>query len=314
MRIVQVEPIGIKKENQEKLKKEFAANGHEIVFFSEKPETEEEITQRATHADVIVVSNLPLNKKILSACNKLKMISVAFAGVDHIDMDYCRKNQIMVCNAADYSIHSVAELAMGLIISLMRKFRWAENQLINEKDREGFLGTELFGKTIGIIGLGRIGQKVAEFGKAFGCEVLAYNRTHKNIPGVEIVSLERLLEESDIVTVHVPLTKETRHLLGEEEIARMKSTSILINTARGPVVDYNALAQALNEEKIAGAGIDVYEKEPPIEKSHPLINSKNTILLPHIGFATKEAIDKRSDIVIDNIYSWLKGNPRNVIS
>jgi D-3-phosphoglycerate dehydrogenase len=175
------------------------------------------------------------------------------------------------------------------------------------------LGSELHGKTFGIIGTGQIGSQVARLANAFGCKVLAFNRSKKAISNVEFSNLDYLLKNSDIVSLHVPLTKETRHLLGEREMNLMKNTAILINTARGPVVDYHALATALKNNNIAGAAIDVYEKEPPLDKNHPLLEAPNTILFPHIGYATKEAIQLRGKIVIDNIFQWLAGKPQNVM-
>jgi D-3-phosphoglycerate dehydrogenase len=313
MHIVQVEPIGIHSNKQNELKESFREKGHNLVFYNTKPESSEETIRRIKNADVIILSNMPLEEKVLSACNKLQMISVAFAGVDHIDMDYCRKNQIIVSNAADYSTHSVAELTIGLIVSLYRKLKWSENQLRNGKDREGFLGNEVYGKTLGIVGLGRIGQQVAEIGKALGCNILAYNRSEKNIAGVHQVKLEELLKNSDIISLHIPLTNETKGIIGKDQINLIKDTAILVNTARGPVVDYFSLTEALKNNQIAGAAIDVYEKEPPIEKSHPLMEGPNVILQPHIGFATQEAIKKRGEIVINNIWSWMNGKPENIV-
>lgn len=314
MKIVQLEPIGMGNTQQSEFQKKLNEKGHELILYNDKPSSTDTSIERAAEADLLIISNMPLGKEILSSCQNLKMISVAFAGVDHIDMDYCRENNILVANAADYSTHSVAELTFSLILSLYRKLRWSEDQLRKGNDRQGFLGSELYGKTLGIVGLGRIGTKVAELGRVFGCKILTYNRTPKNREGTEQTSLEDLLKHSDIVSIHVPLTKDTKGMIGVDEIQRMKSASVLINTARGPVVDSEALANALNNEKIAGAGIDVYEKDPPINKEHPLLKAKNAIVLPHIGFATKEAIDKRSRIVMENITGWLNNKPKNVVS
>jgi len=313
MKIVQLEPTGIKPEFQQKINQEFKFMGHKIVFHETKPETEEEKLSRAYDADILILSNMPLDRKVLSKCPNIKMISVAFAGVDHIDMEYCHDNNILVSNAADYSTKSVAELTMGMIFSLYRDILWGDTQTRNLKNRQNYLGTELFGKTIGIVGLGRIGQQVAEYSKVFGCNIIAYNRSKKEIPGVNQTTLTEVLEESDIVSIHIPLTEETKGLIGETEINSMKAEAILINTARGPIVDYDALAHALAEDKIAGAALDVYEHEPPIEKDHPILSAPNTLLLPHLGFATREAIDKRSEIIIENIRQWLKNNPQNVM-
>ncbi len=313
MKIIQLEPIGIKDDFKEQIQQKFSQNGHEITFHETKPETDEEKIQRAKEADILIVSNLPLKKNVLAQCKNLKMISVAFAGVDHIDMEFCHNNNILVSNAADYSTISVAELTISMILSLYRRILWGDTRTRQSEGRSGFLGKELFGKTVGLIGLGRIGQQVAKYIQAFGCYTIAYNRTQKNIPGIEQKSLKEILQQSDIISIHVPLTSETRGLLGKEELTSMKNDAILINTARGPIVDYSALAEILNKREIAGAALDVYEKEPPIDQNHPILSAPNTLLLPHLGFATEEAIEKRSKIIIDNINKWLENNPQNVM-
>jgi phosphoglycerate dehydrogenase-like enzyme len=172
----------------------------------------------------------------------------------------------------------------------------------------------LYGKTFGIIGYGQIGTKVAKLASAFGCKVLAYNRTKKQDEIAQIVDLNTLLKQSDIISLHIPLNPETKKLIGEKELSQLKSTAILINTARGQVVDYNALYKALMDNKLAGAALDVYEKEPPLDKNYPLFELPNVLLLPHIGYATNEAIENRGKIVFDNIRNWMKGKPQNTVN
>ncbi len=314
MKIIILEPIGLSQEKTAQIKAEFEALNHELIIHSNRPENDSEILKRAENADVLLLSNLPVSEKVISSCKNLKMISVAFAGVDHLPMSYCRKANIVVSNAAGYSNHAVAELTIGAAINLYRKIGWSDSQTRKLSTREGFLGSELFGKTFGIIGAGQIGTQVAHLANAFGCKVLVYNRTSKNIPNVEFSSLEYLLKQSDIISLHVPLTEETRGLINKEKLSLIKSEAILINTARGPIVDYDALTEALISNKISGAAIDVYETEPPLEKNHPLFNAPNTILLPHIGYATKEAIELRGKIVVQNILTWLAGNPQNIMN
>lgn len=314
MKIVILEPIGITPANIAKIKAAFETLEYELISYDSRPENDTEIINRAQNADILVLSNLPLSESVINKCQNLKMISVAFAGVDHIPMDLCKKKNIVVSNAAGYSNHAVAELAVGSAISLYRKIIWSDSQTRKSSTREGFLGLELYGKTFGIIGLGQIGQETAKLANAFGCKVIAYNRTVKNIPNVDFVKLEYLLKESDIISLHIPLTEETQYLIGEKELQLLKPTTILINTARGAIVDYKSLAAVLKNKKIAGASIDVYEKEPPLDKNHPLFEAPNVILLPHIGYATKEAIELRGEIVIENIYKWLNGNPQNIMN
>ncbi len=314
MKIVILEPIGIINEKINQIETDFKLLNHELITYYNRPENDAEIITRVQNADVTILSNLPLSESVINKCENLKMISVAFAGVDHIPMDLCRKKNIVVSNAAGYSNHAVAELVVGSAISLYRKIIWSDSQTRKSSTREGFLGSELYGKTFGIIGLGQIGQETAKLANAFGCKVIAYSRTVKNIPNVDFVELEYLLKESDIISLHVPLTEETQHLIGEKELQLLKPTTILINTARGAIVDYKSLAVVLKNKKIAGAAIDVYEKEPPLDKNHPLFEAPNVVLLPHIGYATKEAIELRGEIVIDNINKWLSGNPQNVMN
>jgi len=314
MKITILEPIGITSENLVKIKADFESSGHEFFAYDNKPDNDAEIIKRAKNSDVIIVSNLPISEEVINQCTCLKMISVAFAGVDHIPMDLCRDKNIIVSNAAGYSNHAVAELVIGSVINLNRRLNWCDSQTRKCGTREGFLGSELYGKTFGIIGFGEIGAQVAQIANAFGCKVIAYTRTKKDIANVEFSDLETLLKESDIISIHVPQTKETKHLIGEKELKLLKSSSIIINTARGAIVDNGALSKMLRNNTIAGAAIDVYEKEPPLEKDYALFDAPNTILLPHIGYATKEAIELRGDIVIKNIEEWIKGNPQNIMN
>ncbi|SRR6056297_1157453 len=313
MKIVQIEPIGINPTRLKEIEENFNSTGHKFIGYNNKPQNDDDLIARAKDADVLILSNHPLSGDVISRCPELKMISVAFAGVDHIAMDICNERNIVVSNAAGYSNHAVAELTIGMAVSLYRKILWSDGQTRSSDTRKGFLGAELYGKTFGIIGTGQIGTQVAHLANAFGCKVLAYNRSSKNIPQVEFSNLDYLLKNSDIISLHVPLTKETKHLISKSEIKLMKKNALLINTARGPIVDYAALTMALKNGSIAGAGIDVYEKEPPLDKEHPLFTAPNTLLLPHIGYATHEAIKLRGEIVIENITQWMEGKPQNVM-
>jgi D-3-phosphoglycerate dehydrogenase len=314
MKIVILEPIGILAHELKTLEKEFSENNHELIAYNNRPESESDILLRAIKADILVLSNLPLSETIIRQCPNLKLISVAFTGTDHIPLDFCKKRNILVCNAAGYSTHAVAELTIGMAISLLRKITWGNNQTREGKTREGFIGTELYGKTFGIIGYGQIGAEVARLANAFGCHVLAFSRTKKQAEIAKFVDLVTLLKESDIISIHVPLTPETKNLIGEKELNQIKPTSILINTARGQIVDYNALYNALKSNKPAGAALDVYEKEPPLDANYPLFELPNVLLLPHIGYATNEAIENRGNIVFDNIRKWMLGKPQNSVN
>ena len=313
MKITIAEPIGFTAEKLARFKNQLEEMGHTLCTFNTRPASNEELLERVSTSEIVILSNLPIPAEVIKKCANLKLINVAFTGTDHVDKAACKERSIVVCNAAGYSTNAVAELAISSAISLLRKTVEMEQNLRAGADRKGFLGGELSGKTFGIVGLGAIGERVAALALAFGCKVLAYNRSPKNIAGVTQVSLSTLLEESDIISLHVPLVAETTGLINHEALRLMKPSALLINTARGNVVDIPALASALKAGTIAGAAIDVYEKEPPLEKNHPLMDAPNAILLPHIGFATKEAIDIRSEIIIENTLGWLNGEPMNVV-
>ena len=305
MKIVFLEPLGLKVGQIEAACEDLKKAGHEVVIYPDRNENLEVLKQRAEGAEVVVESNIPLRKDFLDACPNLKMLSIAFTGLDHIDMEECQRRGIIVKNAAGYSTEAVAELTLALMIDLYRKV--LENDAITRQcDRKGIMpGREIGGKTVGIIGMGNIGQRVAQLANAFGCKVLAWNRTPKQVEGVTFVDKETLLKNSDIVTLHIALNAETRDFITEKDFALMKPNSILINTSRGPVVNEMALANALKEGEIAGAATDVYGTEPPLKPENPLFGAPNLIMLPHIGFATEEAFILRLGIVVNNVMQFL---------
>ena len=233
------------------------------------------------------------------------MLSIAFTGLDHIDLAECEKRGIVVNNAAGYSTEAVAEEAICMMIGLYRHV--IENDKIT-RNRIGSAispGKEIADKTVGVIGMGAIGQKTAKLAQAFGCKVIAWNRTSKEVEGVTMVDKETLLKESDIITLHIALNDETRNFITAKEIELMKESAIIINAARGPIINSCDLAAALKSGRIAGAALDVYDKEPPLDKDNPLLDAPNTILLPHIGFATKEAFETRLKIVVNNVKKFI---------
>ncbi|MFR2846248.1 MAG: NAD(P)-dependent oxidoreductase, partial [Hungatella hathewayi] len=183
------------------------------------------------------------------------------------------------------------------------------------KTKDGLVGRELAGKTVGIIGTGAIGSRVAELYHAFGCKILAYDLyPKKDAPEyLHYVEMEELLAGSDIVTLHCPLTSESTGLINQETIGKMKKGAILINASRGPVVDSEALAKALHEGTVGGAGIDVFETEPPLNTDHPLLHTPNTIVTPHIAFASEESMELRAKIVFESLELWMDGKQRNII-
>lgn len=313
MKLAILEPLGVEKTRFLAMAKEALGDRVEIVAYDDRREDVPTLIERSKDADIVVLSNFQYRESVISQCPKLKMICVAFTGYDHVDIEYCKQRGITVCNCAGYSTVAVAELVIGMVISLLRKVRECDIAAHAAGTKAGLTGYELEGKKFGIIGTGAIGLRVAALAQAFGCEVLAYSRTRKEIPGITYMELDDLLRESDIVTLHVPANANTKQLMNREKIALMKKSAILINCARGPVVDSQALADALNNGDIAAAGIDVLEGEPPFDTQHPLVTAKNVLLTPHTAFATAESMVKRAVIVFDNISAYLDGKPQNVI-
>lgn len=316
MKIVILEPLGVSEEELRNIAKSITDKGHELIIHKDRNLDIEVLKERAKDAEVLVLANMPLKGEVISSAEKLKMISIAFTGVDHVDLKVCKDKKLLVCNAAGYSTPSVAELTYGLIFSVLRNIVSLDKATREGKTKDGYSQNDLAGKTIGLIGTGAIGSKVAEIAIAFGCKVLAFNRSEKEelkAKGVKYVSLQELLKESDIVSIHTPLNEATKGLINAENLSIMKKSAILINTARGPIVDNSALAKALKEGKIAGAGIDVFDIEPPLSIDNDLLHAPNCVVTPHIGFATKEAMVRRAHITLGNIEKWLEDKPQNVI-
>lgn len=318
MKISLLEPIGIDKALMDELSAPLIEKGHEFIFYDNKTTDTEELYNRAKDSDIVMIANNPLPDSVIERCEKIKMLDVAFTGIDHVGQKACKEKGVVICNAAGYSNETVSELAVGMAINLLRKVNAGDKAVREGKTlaSAGLMGTELGTKTVGIIGTGRIGIMTAKLFKAFGCRVLGYSRTKKEEAvqaGIEYTELDELLKISDIVSLHVPSTAETKGFLSRERISLMKQTAILINCARGAVVDNEALAEALNSDKIAGAAIDVFDMEPPIPADYPLLNAKNTLLTPHVAFASKESMIRRAHIVFDNLYAYLEGKPVNVV-
>ncbi len=315
MKIVLLESLGIPAELLKSYADKLEAKGHTFAAYEKNTDAQVQI-DRAKDADVIMIANMPLKGEVIRACKNLKFINVAFTGVDHVDLAAAKEMGVKVSNASGYSTQSVAELALGMMLSLLRNVPQVEERCRAGKTKDGLVGTELRGKTVGIVGAGAIGQNTGRLCKAFGCKVIAYNHRPKQAAeGTidEFVDLDTLTRESDIISLNCPLNDSTRGMFDAGRIAMMKKTAILINVARGPVVDSRALADALNEGRIAGAGIDVFETEPPLDVNHPLLHTPNTIVTPHVAFASKESMALRAQIVFDSLDSFIAGKQVNVI-
>jgi D-3-phosphoglycerate dehydrogenase len=314
LKIVLLESLGVSDSVLKKHADLLEKKGHE--FYSYPKNTDENVQiEHAKDADVIIIANMPLSAKVIESCDNLKFIDIAFTGFDHVAIDAAKKKNIAVSNASGYANESVAELVIGETISLLRNVPQVDIRCRDGKTKDGLVGSELKGKVVGIVGSGAIGLRVAELFHAFGCSTIAYDPFPKaeKPDYLSYTSLEELLSKSDIVTLHCPLSDKTRGLIDKEHIALMKSSAYLINAARGPVVDSGALADALNNGNLAGAWVDVFESEPPLNTEHPLLHSKNTIVTPHIGFASKESMELRADIIFNSLNEWLNGNQINKI-
>jgi glycerate dehydrogenase len=281
-----------------------------------------ELVQRLQGATVAITNKVPLRAETLRELPGLRMIAVAATGYDVIDVAYCRAHGIAVANIRNYAVHTVPEHAFALITALRRNLlayrRDVENGRWQQIDQFCFFDhpiRDLHGSTLGIIGEGVLGQGTARIARGFGMQVLFADHPPPKAAGVEFTPLERVLEESDVISLHVPLTPETRNMIGIAELRRMKRSALLINTSRGGLVDEEALAQALKEGLIGGAGFDVLTREPPRD-GNPLLDLRlpNFILTPHIAWASDEAMQFLADQLIDNIEGFIAGAPRNLVT
>ena len=314
MNVVLMEGLGVSPAELAARKAPFEAEGY---VFREYPRSTDisVLIEEAKDAEAMILANMPMPAEVIRACPKLKFIDVAFTGVDHVGLEAARERGITVSNASGYSTEAVAELTLGMVLSMSRNLRAVEDRCRTGGTKDGLVGWELKGKTVGVVGLGKIGTRSAELFHAFGCSVLAHSRTlHADAADyVEQTTLEELLRRSDIVVLHCPLNESTRNLIDAEQLAIMKTTAILVNVARGPVVNEKALADALSRGVIAGACLDVFPQEPPLDPLSPALAAPNTLVTPHVAFATKESMSLRAEIVFDNLRKWLDGTPQNIV-
>lgn len=317
MLIKLLEPLRVPAELIEELAQPIKDKGHEFVYYDEKTTDPAELRKRSEGADVVMIANNPYPAEVIESLDNLKLINVAFTGVDHVAGEAAKEKGIKIANAAGYSNQSVAETVIGLTLDLYRSITQGDKDIRKAENFPGLIqGKEIKGKTVGIIGTGNIGMMTARLFHAFGADVIANSRSEvqeaKDL-GIKYVPLNELLETSDIVSVHLPLNNETKGFLSKDKLAKMKESAILINCARGPIIDNDGLAELLNEGKIAGAGIDVFDMEPPIPSDYPLLSAKNTVLTPHIAYLTDEAMVNRAHIAFNNTVAFLDGKPENIV-
>lgn len=281
----------------------------------------EDTAERCMDADIVITNKTILTREIMSALPKLKFITFLATGTNSVDLKAAADLGIVVSNAPDYSTVTVAQTTFALLLELcinvgvhsqiVKSGEWTRSKHFSFQNTLLF---ELYGKTLGIIGYGAIGHEVRKIAKAFGMNILIHSRTRKpDIEDSEWCSLEELLAKSDVVTIHCPLTESNAKMINKDTIALMKDGAFLINTARGGLLDEQAVADALNSEKLAGVAVDVLSQEPPVDPN-PLITAKNCFITPHIAWATKDARTRLLQIQGDNIKAFLDGKPINKVN
>jgi len=269
---------------------------------------EDEMVELVKDMDGIIVGIDPITKRVIYNASKLKVISKYGVGVDNIDFESAKERNIVVTNTPNANSNAVAELTVGLIISVLRNIPLSDRR-VREKKWDRFIGYELYGKTLGVIGTGSIGKRVIKLLRGFDLNILCYDKfpdyEWAEKENLKYVNFDELLKRSDIITIHIPLTEETRHLISERELSLMKKTAVIINTSRGGIINERDLYKFLKEGRIYGAGLDVLEDEPP--QNSPLIELDNVVITSHIGSHTQESIENMAFMAIDNLISVLKG-------
>ncbi|NRT76493.1 NAD(P)-dependent oxidoreductase [Clostridium beijerinckii] len=280
----------------------------------------DEILERVKEQNIVITKELTINKELIEKFpSSVKLICEAGTGYNNIDIIAAREKGISVCNVPGYSSEAVAQLVITFILNLSSSLA-QQQRMIENKNYSNFTKylqvphIEIQNKTLGIIGAGSIGIQVMNVAKALGMKILIYSRSYKDLgdSNIKFVSLEELLKESDFVTIHCPLTTETRYLIDKSRLDLMKSSSFIINTSRGAIIKETDLIEALNNKKIAGAALDVQDPEPP-ELNNPLFNMKNVILTPHIGWKCFESRQRLINLLANNIEAFIKNEPVNII-
>ncbi len=319
-----------------KLKKRL--KGHKVSFYNES--LTEENAKKAEKAEVVsAFISSKITKKVIARLPKLKMVTTRSTGFDHIDLKECRKRKIAVCNVPAYCDVSVAEHAFALVLAVGRKVvESADKTRMGNFDLHGLRGVELEGKTIGILGTGKIGKHAIKIAKGFGMDVIAYDKFPDKKAAAEMgfvyVGLKKLLQASDVVSVHLPLTEETRHMISIKNIDVIKKGAIIVNTSRGAIIETKALIKGIKSGRILGVGLDVLEEECEMDEEaellvdhfrqkcnlqtlleqHILAKMPNVVITPHNAFNTEEAVSRLISSTADNIIAFAKGKPVNVVS
>ena len=291
------------------------------VTLYQKTETEAEAIARIGNHEIVLTNKVPITETLLDACPNIRLVCVQATGYNIVDHAACARRGIPVCNVPDYGTAAVAQFTLALMLELCHRIghhdavvhdgKWCRSSTFCFWDTPQM---ELGGKTLGIIGFGRIGQATARLAQAFGMKVIAHSRTPRETDtGVRYVDLSTLLAQSDFLSLHCPLTAENEKMVNADFLSRMKDGAFLINTARGGLLDEQALADALTSGKLVGAAVDVVSQEP-MAVSNPLLTAPNCIITPHIAWAPKESRQRLLDCVVENIRCYLAGSPQNVVN
>lgn len=297
---------------------DFSVLSNDVQVYDDS--TNEEVIERIQGARVVVTKELPVGADLLSQFpDSVKLIVEAGTGYNNIDLDEARAKGITVCNIPAYSTERVAHTVIMMLLNFASTMQ-QQIGMLAKGDRSNFTKylqvshTEVNGKTLGVVGAGHIGMEVIKVAKALGMNILVHTRTPKaDGDGIRYVSLDELLEHSDYITLHCPLNEQTKHMINKDTIAKMKSSAVIINTGRGALINEADLCEALAAKRIAGAGLDVQEVEPPVEDS-PLYTLDNVIITPHMGWKGLETRQRLVGIIRDNVQAFLKGEPINVVS
>ena len=291
------------------------------VTLYQRTESEAEATRRIGDHEIVLTNKVPITESLLTACPNIKLICIQATGYNIVDTAACARRGIPVCNVPDYGTAAVAQFTLALMLELCHRIgyhdavvhdgKWCASPTFCFWDTPQM---ELVGKTLGIIGFGRIGQATAKLAQAFGMRVITTSRTKReNDLGIEYVDMDTLLTQSDFVSLHCPLFAENTNMVNADFISKMKDGAFLINTARGGLLDEQAVADALTAGKLAGAAVDVVTEEP-MKVYNPLLTAPNCIITPHIAWAPKESRQRLLDCCVENIRAFLRGKPQNVVN
>ncbi|MYC65215.1 MAG: hydroxyacid dehydrogenase [Acidobacteriia bacterium] len=289
--------------------------GASVTHHDSLPASTEVLLERIADAEAVlnIRSSIAFGEEVFAARPKLRVLSLWGTGTDHVDLSAAREHGVIVTNTPGVSAVAMAEHALALMLAVARDIPRIDARTRKGAWPRGFV-TQLHGKTLGVVGLGAIGLQTARIARGIGMRVIAWTRTPGDKPlaelGIELVDLDDLYRQSDVVSLHVRLTRETTGMVGQRELAAMKPTAILVNTARGAVVDEAALLEALRNETIRGAGLDVFEQEP-LPENHPLAELPNVVVTPHSGGVTAEALETGLRLAVDNVFAAFRGKPMN---